>query len=180
MFDRGQLIEVVREKALEFGEFTLASGKTASYYLDCRRVTLDAHASRLIAAGMIELIGSKWPDAVGGMAVGAVPITSAILSQAGEADRPLRGFFVRKEAKEYGKGKQIEGPVSAGDRVFIVEDVVTTGGSSIKAIKQCEDFGLKIEGVLAIIDRLAGGADAFAQAGYELRSLLTTDDLGLK
>jgi orotate phosphoribosyltransferase len=179
LFDRDQLIEVVRSKALEFGQFTLASGKTANYYLDCRRVTLDSHGSKLIAAGMLDLIGDAWPDAVGGMAVGAVPITAAILAQAGHEDRDLRGFFVRKEAKGHGKGNQIEGPVAAGDRVVIVEDVVTTGGSSIRAIKQCEEFGLKIEGVLAIIDRLAGGSEAFAEAGYSLRSLLTTDDLGL-
>ncbi len=180
MYDREQLIEVVRSKALEFGQFTLASGKTANYYLDCRRVTLDSHATRLVADGMVELMQGNWPDAVGGMAVGAVPITAAILSRAGEIDRPLRGFFVRKEAKEHGKGKQIEGPVAAGDRVVVVEDVVTTGGSSIQAIKQCEEFGLKIEGVLTIIDRLAGGAEAFAKHGYELRSLLTTRDLGIE
>jgi orotate phosphoribosyltransferase len=180
LFDRHELIEVVRHKALEFGQFTLASGKTANYYLDCRRVTLDSHGSRLVAAGMVELLDQAWPDAVGGMAVGAVPITAAMLARAGEINRPLRGFFVRKEAKEHGQGKQVEGPVAPGDRVVIVEDVVTTGGSSIAAIKHCEAFGLKIEGVLTIIDRLAGGAEAFAEHGYQLRSLLTIQDLGLE
>ena len=129
---------------------------------------------------MIELLGDAWPDAIGGMAVGAVPITAAILARAGELNRPLRGFFVRKEAKEHGKGKQVEGPVSAGDKVVIVEDVVTTGGSSLKAIKQCESFGLQIVGVMAIIDRLAGGDQVFAEHGYQLRSLLTIRDLGIE
>ena len=148
MYDRDALMELIRDKALRFGEFTLASGKKASYYLDCRCVTLDSTGANLIAAGMLDLWANEndeWPDAVGGMAVGAVPIASAILSQVGanHPDRRLRGFFVRKEAKEYGAGKQVEGPVESGDKVMIVEDVVTTGGSSIRAIKQCEEFGAR-------------------------------------
>ena len=184
MYNREALIEIIREKALRFGDFTLASGKKASYYLDCRCVTLDSVAANLIAAGMVSTWSDaleEWPDAVGGMAVGAVPIASSILSFVGtnHPDRHLRGFFVRKEAKEYGAGKQVEGPVAAGDRVMIVEDVVTTGGSSIRAIKQCEEFGLQIVGVMAIIDRLEGGAQAFADAGYELKSLFTVRDFGI-
>lgn len=179
MYDRQQLIEVVREKALEFGQFTLASGQTANYYLDCRRLTLDSRGANLVAAGMIERLSDDWPDAIGGMAVGAVPIVAAILTQAGQQDRQLRGFFVRKDAKHYGQGRLIEGPVAPGDNVVIVEDVVTTGGSSITAIKRCREFGLKVIGALAIIDRLAGGSEAFAEHGCRLQSLLTTRDLGI-
>lgn len=182
MYDRDALIAIVREKALRFGDFTLASGKKASYYLDCRCVALDSNGIKLVADGMISAWGDNWPDAVGGMAVGAVPITAGILSCVGNDPEKgtLRGFFVRKEAKEYGAGKQVEGPVNPGDKVMIVEDVVTTGGSSIKAIKQCEEFGLEIMGVTAIIDRLSGGAEAFAAAGYELKSLLTVRDFGIE
>lgn len=182
MYDRDALISIVREKALRFGDFTLASGKKASYYLDCRCVALDSAGIKLIADGMISTWGTQWPDAVGGMAVGAVPITAGILSRVGGDPEKgaLRGFFVRKEAKEYGAGKQIEGPVNPGDKVMIVEDVVTTGGSSIKAIKQCEEFGLEVMGITAIIDRLAGGAEAFADAGYELKTLLTVRDFGIE
>lgn len=185
MYDRNALIELVREKALRFGDFTLASGKKAKFYLDCRCVTLDSRGANLIASGMIASWAEKWPDAVGGMAVGAVPITAAILTSVGagavaKSNGDLRGFFVRKEAKEYGAGRQIEGPVQAGDKVMIVEDVVTTGGSSIKAIKQCEEFGLEVLGITAIIDRLEGGAEAFAENGYQLNTLLTIRDFGIE
>jgi orotate phosphoribosyltransferase len=166
LYDRNALIEVVREKALQFGDFTLASGKKASFYLDCRCVTLDAQGANLVAAGMIQswLDANTWPDAVGGMAEG----------------KELRGFFCRKEAKDHGKGKQIEGPVKSGDQVVIVEDVVTTGGSSLKAIEACEAFGLKVTGVTAIIDRMAGGREAFESRGYPLTTLLTIRDFGIE
>ena len=180
MFDREALIQVVRQQALQFGQFTLASGHTANYYLDCRRVTLDARGATLVANGMLHLLDADWPDAVGGMAVGAVPITAALLTVAGQAGRDLRGFFVRQETKAHGRRRLIEGPVSAGDRVVIVEDVVTTGGSSLRAIRHCEEFGLQIVGVMAIIDRLAGGSQAFADQGYQLQSLLTIRDLGIE
>jgi orotate phosphoribosyltransferase len=174
-----KLIALVREKALEFGNFTLASGKQATFYLDCRKVTLDAVGARTIADAMIAALAHDWPDAVGGMAVGAVPITAAILTRAGEMDRALSGFFVRRQAKEHGKGRSIEGPVKPGQRVVIVEDVVTTGGSSIAAIEQCREFGLVVSRVLAIVDRLAGAAERFAEHGCQLEALLTIEDLGI-
>jgi len=134
VYDKQALIALIRDKALEFGDFTLASGKKASYYLDCRKVTLDSAGANLIAEGILELLADAWPDAVGGMAVGADPITAAVLTVAGRQGRSLRGFIVRKEAKTHGKGRDVEGPVRAGDKVVIVEDVVTTGGSSLLAI----------------------------------------------
>ena len=96
MYSKEALKEVVREKALEFGDFTLASGKKASFYLDCRKVTLDSHGTRLVAQGILELIGDELPDAVGGMAIGADPITAAILTEADNQRKSLRGFIVRK------------------------------------------------------------------------------------
>jgi orotate phosphoribosyltransferase len=180
MFDRQALIDLVREKALEFGDFTLASGKKASFYLDCRKVTLDGRGANLIAAGILEMIGDSMPDAVGGMAIGADPITAATITLAGQQGIPLRGFIVRKEAKEHGKGRDVEGPVSKGDKVMIVEDVVTTGGSSLKAIEKVEEAGLEVLGVMAIIDRLQGGREAFAAKGYQLRTLLTIRDFGIE
>ena len=164
MYDKQALIALIREKALEFGDFTLASGKKASYYLDCRRVTLDSAGANLIAEGILELLGDALPDAVGGMAIGADPITAAVITVAGRQGKTLRGFIVRKEAKAHGKGREVEGPVHAGDKVVIVEDVVTTGGSSLVAIEKCQAAGLQVQGVIAIIDRLEGGAAAFAAA----------------
>ena len=179
MYDRSALQALIREKALRFGDFTLASGKKASYYLDCRQVTLDANGARLVGEGMLELLGEPLPDLVGGMAIGADPITAAILTLAGTRQLPLRGVLIRKEAKQHGTGRLVEGPYREGDSIAIVEDVVTTGGSSLLAIERCEAVGLNVTGVLAIIDRLEGGREAFAERGYELTSLFTIRDFGI-
>jgi orotate phosphoribosyltransferase len=177
--NRQELIDVIRDKALQFGSFTLASGKQASFYLDCRRLTLDASAVRLIADGLVDLC-DPWPAAVGGMELGAVPITAVMLCCAHDRQRPLRGFVVRKQAKAHGTGRLIEGPVEPGDRVFVVEDVVTTGGSSLRAVDACRDFGLHVQGVLAIVDRLEGATDTFRQTGLVFRPLVTIRDLGVE
>lgn len=180
MYDRQALQELIREQALQFGDFTLASGKQASFYLDCRKVTLDARGALLIGAGMLELLADDMPPLVGGMAIGADPITGSILTLAGTRKLALRGIIVRKEAKAHGTGKFVEGPYQAGEKVVIVEDVVTTGGSSLLAIERCEAVGLKVERVLAIIDRLEGGREAFADRGYELSTLFTVRDFGIE
>src|SRR6476660_361521 len=117
---------------------------------------------------MLELLAGDMPDLVGGMAIGADPITAAILTLAGVQGVPLRGVMVRKEPKQHGTGKVVEGPFQPGESIVVVEDVVTTGGSSLLAIERCEAVGLKVQGVLAIIDRLEGGREAFAAKGYEL------------
>jgi orotate phosphoribosyltransferase len=179
MYDKSALIDLVRKLALQVGDFTLASGKKSKYYLDCRKVTLDSAGANLLADGMLELLAKDWPDAVGGMAIGADPITAAIITVAGRTGKTLKGFIVRKEAKQHGTGRDVEGPVLAGERAIIVEDVVTSGGSSLAAIEKAEAFGLKVLGVLAIIDRLEGGKEALAAKGYSLQTLLTIRDFGL-
>jgi orotate phosphoribosyltransferase len=179
MYDKAALMELVRKLALQLGDFTLASGKKSKYYLDCRKVTLDSAGANLIADGMLELMGEELPDAVGGMAIGADPITAAIITVAGRSGQALRGFIVRKEAKQHGTGRDVEGPVQPGDRVIVVEDVVTTGGSSLAAIEKAEAFGLKVLGVMAIIDRLEGGRETLSARGYSLQTLLTIRDFGL-
>ena len=180
MYDKQALIDLIQELALEFGDFTLASGQKASFYLDCRKVTLHPRGANLIAEGILELLGEDVPDAVGGMAIGADPITAAVITVAGQQNKPIRGFIVRKEAKEHGKGRDVEGPVEAGDIAIIVEDTTTTGGSSLKAIEKAEAAGLKVVGVISIVDRLAGAAEIFAARGYPLRSLLTIRDFGIE
>ena len=120
------------------------------------------------------------PAAVGGMSIGADPITAAVVTMSAVRGTPLVGFMVRKEAKGHGTNQYIEGPVKPGDTAVIVEDVVTTGGSSLQAIERAEAFGLKIVGVLAIIDRMEGGAEAFAARGYSFASLLTIRDFGIE
>jgi orotate phosphoribosyltransferase len=181
-YDRNALLELIQSEALQRGDFTLASGNKASYYLDCRNITLHPKGANVIAAGMLDAIESAgpWPDAVGGMAIGADPITASIITLAGQRGLPLKGFMVRKEAKGHGTGKQVEGPVQPGQRVVIVEDVITSGGSAIKAVEAAQEFGLVVERVIAIIDRLAGGEAAFAAKGLELITLSTIRDFGIE
>jgi orotate phosphoribosyltransferase len=182
MYDKQTLIELVRARALKFGEFTLASGKKASYYLDGKQVTLDSVGAKLVAEGILDLLADHLPlpKAVGGMSIGADPITAAVITMAGVRGIPLLGFMVRKEAKGHGTKRFIEGPVQSGDAVAIVEDVVTTGGSSLEAIARCEDYGVKVARVVAIIDRMEGGREAFTDRGYEFSSLLTIRDFGIE
>ena len=180
MYDAPSLKELIREKALKFGEFTLASGKKATYYLDGKQVTLDANGARLIGEGILDLLGGNLPQAVGGMSIGADPITAAVVALAGVRGVPLRGFMVRKEPKGHGLKQYIEGPVEAGESVAIVEDVVTTGGSSLLAIDRAEEYGLKVTRVIAIIDRMEGGARAFQDRGYAFDSLFTIRDFGIE
>ena len=180
MYDKRALMELIREKALKFGDFTLASGKKATYYLDGKQVTLHPAGARLVAEGILDLLGPNMPTAVGGMSIGADPITAAVVTMSAVRQTPLVGFMVRKEAKGHGTNQYVEGPVKPGDVVVILEDVVTTGGSSLEAIKRVEAFGMKVAGVIAIIDRMEGGAEAFAERGYELASLLTIRDFGIE
>lgn len=178
-YDRTHLIELIKKHALKFGEFTLASGKTANFYLDCRRLTLSGEGANCVAQGMIELMQDDWPEAVGGMAIGADPITAAVVTIAWQQGREVTGFIVRKEAKQHGTGNQVEGPCQSGQRAIILEDVVTTGGSSVRAIKYAREFGLKVDKVIAIIDREAGAREAFEEIGVELQSLTTLSELGI-
>lgn len=181
-YDPEALKQLLRSESLRFGDFTLASGKRASYYLDCRNLTLHPQGANLVASGMLERLErlSGFPDAVGGMAIGADPITAAIVTLAGQRNLPLKGFMVRKEPKEHGTGRQVEGPVRPGDKVIIVEDVITSGGSALKAAMAARAYGLEVMGVLAIIDRLAGGTAAFQEHGLRLETLLTIEDFGIK
>lgn len=170
------LLVELREHSLVLGEVTLASGAKAQYYVDARRTLLRPAgfraAGELIAATALEL-GAK---AVGGPATAAIPPACAALAvPAGEG---LVGFFVRGERKQHGLQRWVEGPVAAGDRALVVEDTVTTGGSTAEAIGRVRDQGLEVAGVVAVVDRLAGGASAIeaaAQAPY--RALVTIDEL---
>jgi len=180
MYDREQLHRLIREKALRFGQFTLASGKTSTFYLDCKQVTLDPEGARLIGEGFLDLLAESRPDAIGGLAIGADPITAAVVTMSAVRKTPIRGFMVRKEPKGHGTQQFIEGPVFPGDRVAIVEDVITTGGSALKAVERAEAYGLKVVQVLGIIDRLEGGSEEFRRRGLPFASLFTIRDFGIE
>jgi orotate phosphoribosyltransferase len=170
------LIAELREHSLIVGEVTLASGATAQYYVDARRALLRPEgfraAGELIAAAAVE----AGATAVGGPATAAIPpACAAIAAQQGE---DLVGFFVRGERKEHGLQRWVEGPVQPGDRVLVVEDTVTTGGSTVTAIERIREEGLEVAGVLAVVDRLAGGAERIeAAANAPYRALVTIDEL---
>jgi len=181
VYDKEALIALVRQKALRFGTFTLTSGKTASYYLDGKQVTLDPRGAALIADGILDLlVQDGMPDAIGGMAIGADPITAAVVTMSALRDMPIAGFMVRRQPKGHGTNQYIEGPVKPGEKVAIVEDVVTTGGSSIAAIERAEAFGLEVVRVIAIIDRMEGGAKTFSDRGIPFSSLLTIRDFDIE
>ncbi|MEX0718162.1 MAG: orotate phosphoribosyltransferase [Planctomycetaceae bacterium] len=179
MYDRLRLMELVRERALKFGDFTLVSGKKSSYYLDGKQVTLHSEGLRLVSLGMLELLADVEFDAVGGMSIGADPIVGGILAVAAEQGRELEGFLVRKEAKGHGTQRFVEGPVRPGSRVVIVEDVVTTGGSSLAAVERIVEFGCEVAHVVGIVDRLQGGAQAFAARELPYGALFTVADFGI-
>ena len=180
MYDKQALIALFREKALKFGSFTLTSGKHASYYLDGKQVTLDPRGAQQVGEGILDLLDpDQMPTAIGGMSIGADPITAAVVTIAGIRGTPIVGFMVRKQPKGHGTEQYVEGPVKPGDEVVIVEDVVTTGKSSLEAIERAEAYGLKVNRVIAIVDRMEGGAEAFARAGYPFSSLLTIQDFGI-
>jgi orotate phosphoribosyltransferase len=171
------LLAELREHSLVIGEVTLASGATAQYYVDARRALLRPAgfraAGELIAAAALE----AGANAVGGPATAAIPPACAALAvPAGES---LVGFFVRSERKAHGLQRWVEGPVERGSRCLVVEDTVTTGGSTVKAIERIREEGLEVAGVLAVVDRVPGGAattlEAAAEAPYS--ALVTIDEL---
>jgi orotate phosphoribosyltransferase len=170
------LLAELRQHSLVIGEVTLASGAVAQYYVDARRTLMRPGgfraAGELIAAAAHE-VGAT---AVGGPATAAIPPSCAAL--AGAAGDDLVAFFVRGEKKQHGLQRWVEGPVEAGVRCLVVEDTVTTGGSTAKAIERCREEGLEVAGVVAVVDRLAGGAErieAAAEAPY--RALCTIDEI---
>lgn len=179
MYDKSQLLALFRERALKFGDFTLASGRKASYYLDGKQVTLHSMGLHLVAHGLLDLLQDVEFDAIGGMTIGADPIIGAVLAAAATRGRDLCGFLVRKEAKGHGTGKFVEGPVKPGTKVVIVDDVVTTGGSSILAIERIKEFGCQVVQVVAIVDRMEGGAKNFADLNLPFSSLLQITDFGI-
>jgi len=182
---RTRLAEIIKEKALRFGEFVLASGQTSSYYIDGKMVTLDSEGAYLLARCLLDLLGETQIDAVGGMAIGADPITGAVVALAGANGRPLMrplsGFMVRKEPKGHGTNQQVEGPLEPGARVAMLEDTITFGGSTLRAIAAVErEKQARVVKVLVMVDRLQGAREALSAAGYELRSVFTIEELGVQ
>ncbi len=169
------------DRSVQTGSFTLASGVTSSFYIDARRTTMSADGLRLVGSLGLEAIRLAGWEAglVGGLTMGADPVAYAIALAS--LDRPPRidAFSVRKDAKEHGMGRRIEGCFESNRPVVIVEDVLTSGQSALTAIETVRDAGGIISGVLAIVDREQGGRERIEELGLSLRALLTATDLGL-
>ncbi len=180
MYDRQQLIDLFRERALKFGEFTLTSGQKSSYYLDGKQVALDSIGLRLVSEGLLELLDEVAFDAIGGMSIGADPIIGGMLTVAAESGRSLAGFLVRKEPKGHGTNRFLEGPIQPGMKVVIVDDVVTTGGSSLLAVDRVQEFGCEVVEVVCIVDRKQGAVRNCEDRGLPFRALLTIEDFGIE
>ena len=178
---RTELAALIRENAVFFGDFTLTSGKKATYYIDLRKVSLDHRVAPLIGDVMVDLI-SDIPDiaAVGGLTMGADPIASAVLHRGVLAGKTYDAFVVRKEPKDHGRGKQVEGPDLKGKRVIVLEDTSTTGGSPIKAAEALEREGAIVVAVAVVVDRDTGAREIIEGAGYEYRAALGLKELGLE
>lgn len=172
---RARLVGELREHALVIGEVTLTSGVRAQYYVDAKRAILLPPGFAALAALLAALVGEWGGTAVGGMTMGADAVACAAL--AGGAQ--VKGFFVRKDAKAHGLQRRIEGPpLDAEDRCVVVEDVVTTGGSTLAAIEALQEEGLQICGVVSVLDRLAGAGAAIEEAaGAPYVALSTIDDI---
>jgi orotate phosphoribosyltransferase len=172
---RERLVAELREHALVIGEITLTSGATAQYYVDAKRAILLPAGFRAVGELVAAEAARTRATAVGGMTMGADPIACAALA----AGVDVKAFFVRKEKKQHGLQRWVEGPLlDAGERCLIVEDVVTTGGSTVRAIERVREEGLEIAGVVSVLDRLAGGGEAIeAAAGAPYAPLTTIDDI---
>ncbi|HYP73070.1 MAG TPA: orotate phosphoribosyltransferase [Microbacterium sp.] len=177
--DRQALIGLIRDEAVFHGDFTLSSGKKATYYVDMRKLTLDHRAAPAIGRLVLDIVRDLDVDAVGGLTLGADPIANAVLHASVAAGTPVDAFVVRKEPKDHGRGRQIEGAEVAGKRVVIVEDTSTTGGSPLTAAEVVRAAGADVVAVVTVVDRKTGAQAAVEAAGFEWRSVIDLDDLGL-
>ncbi len=174
-----RLLNLLATRSARRGSFTLASGRRSSLYIDARLTTMSPDGLATVGPlGLAALNEAGWTvDAIGGLTMGADPVSYAIAYASALAGQPLRAFTVRKEAKAHGAGKLIEGPFRAGDRVVVVEDVITTGGSALRAVEALRAAGGTVIGVLAVVDREEGGRDAIGAAGLPVIALARASEI---
>ena len=179
MSARDSLITLLAERSARRGHFTLASGRQSTLYIDARLTTMSPEGLALIGPlALQQLRKVGWDvDAVGGLTLGADPISYAIAYASSTTTKPLRAFTVRKEAKSHGTGRLIEGPFREGDRVAVIEDVITTGGSALRAVEAIRAAGGFVIGILSLVDREEGGREALQDAGFPVLTLANTAEI---
>lgn len=172
-----ELKRLILEKALERGEFVLASGKRSNYYIDLRKLTLDPEGVSIISKLLLERARELGAEAVGGPTLGADPICGALALLSKLEGKPLQTFIVRKEAKAHGTEKLVEGPLLSGKRVVVIDDVATTGNSLLKSIRAVRELGCEVVGALVVVDREEGASELLAKEGVRLESLVKVSEL---
>lgn len=179
MTEHSTLIALLAERSAKRGQFTLASGKQSTFYIDARLTTMSPEGLSIVGPFALSVLRETgWRvDAVGGLTLGADPISYAISYASAQSDHPLRAFTVRKEAKAHGTGKLLEGPFRRGDRVAVIEDVITTGGSALRAIDAVRAADGVVAGVLALVDREEGGRQMIEEAGVPVVALVTASQI---
>jgi len=179
--DADRLRQLLLERSVRHGDFLLASGQRSSYYIDCRLTTMSAEGQVLIGRlGLAAIRASGWtPAAVGGLTMGADPVAYAIAAASWASGSAIDAFSVRKDVKDHGMGRPIEGNFRAGYQVVVIEDVITSGGSAKQAIAAVTAAGARVHGVLAVVDREQGGREALTRDGVEVLTLTTASLLGL-
>ncbi|MDR4509298.1 MAG: orotate phosphoribosyltransferase [Candidatus Brocadiaceae bacterium] len=178
--DMEDLLKILVEQSFKYSDaepFKLASGKTSNYYINCKSTTLDSRAMCLIGRVFYHKIKDLGVKAVGGVPLGADPIVAATAFVSAQDGNPLQAFIVRKEQKQYGLMKTIEGNVDEGDKVVIIDDVITTGGSTLEAIDKSRAFGLDVVKAIVLVDRQEGGRENIEKKGVPLEAIYTRDDL---
>lgn len=177
---RERLLELILEKAFKFDPepvFKLVSGRMSNYYFNCKAVTLHPEGMHLIGNIIFDMIKDLSPNGVGGLTLGADPIADAVAYTSFLKGRPIEAFVVRKTAKSHGTMQWIEGNIQSGDRVVIVDDVITTGKSTIEAINKAKEAGLYIVKVTALIDRQEGGRENIESAGFPVEAVITREEV---
>jgi len=179
MTDRERLLALLLERSFRTGDFVLASGARSSYYIDCRTTTTHAEGQALVGRmGLALLRGAGLaPDSVGGLTMGADPVSYAVAHASWLAGDPVHAFTVRKQPKDHGTGRRVEGCFRAGDRVVVVEDVITSGKSALQACDAVEAEGGTVLAVIALVDREAGGREAIESRGYPVHALFAVREL---
>jgi orotate phosphoribosyltransferase len=177
---KSRLLELILEKAFKYSEepiFKLVSGVVSKYYFNCKTVTLHPEGMYLIGNIIYEMIEDLDVKGVGGLTLGADPIANAVAYTSYIKEKPIESFVVRKTAKSHGTMMWIEGNVNYGDRVVIVEDVITTGKSTIEAINRSSDAGLKVVEVITLVDRQEGGRENIESLGSKVRAVVTREEI---
>jgi orotate phosphoribosyltransferase len=177
MDPRERLRELYHARAFAFGDFTLASGQKSSYYVNSKKVLFHSEAVALLGELLYRATSDLDIRGMGGLEVGAIPMSAAAAFAYHQHGRDIEGFFVRKEAKAHGSKERVEGVITPGDSVAVIDDVLTTGESALQAVKAVEAFGCKVLRVVCVVDRLQGAAERLK--GYDFRPIFTVRDFGV-